>query len=120
MVSQVHLLPETLFAHTCCVQSLKGIGLSAQSFVDLMFEFLFLLSETTELRLSYLNVAPLILAVAIVAFSRAKMNLAHMVVFRTATAFLNYGVSKVVEEVGEFETSGSAIASTDSRHLKNP
>jgi hypothetical protein len=48
------------------------------------------------------------------------VNLAHVVVFRIAAAFLNHSVSKVVEEVGEFETSGSAIASTDSRHLKNP
>jgi hypothetical protein len=55
-----------------------------------------------------------------VAFSRTKMNLTHAVMFRTATAFLNYSVSKVVEEVGEFETSGSAVTSTDSRHLKNP
>jgi hypothetical protein len=41
-------------------------------------------------------------------------------VFHTAAAFLNHGVYKVVEEVGEFETSGGAVASTDSRHLKNP
>jgi len=86
----------------------------------LTLEFLFLLGETTELRLSHFDVAPLILAVAIVAFSRTKMNLTHAVVFHTAAAFLNHGVSKVVEEVGEFETSGSAVASTDSRHLKDP
>jgi hypothetical protein len=70
--------------------------------------------------LSHFDVAPLILAVTMVAFSRTKMNLTHAVMFRTATAFLNYSVSKVVEEVGEFETSGSAVTSTDSRHLKNP
>jgi hypothetical protein len=86
----------------------------------LAFEFLFLLGETAELRLSHLDVAPLVLAVTVVAFSRAKMNLAHAVVFYTAAAFLDYGVSEVVEEVGEFETSGGAVASTDSRHLKSP
>ena len=120
MVSQVHLLPETLFAHTCCVQSLKGIGLSAQSFVDLMFEFLFLLSETTELRLSYLNVAPLILAVAIVAFSRAKVNLAHAIVFRTIAAFLDHDVSEGVDGVGEFKTADGAVAITNDGHLEEP
>jgi hypothetical protein len=48
------------------------------------------------------------------------MNLADMVVFHTTTTLLDHDVSKVVEEVGEFETSGSAITSTDSRHLKSP
>jgi hypothetical protein len=48
------------------------------------------------------------------------VNLAYAVVFRIATAFLNHSISKVVEEVGEFETAGSAVTSTDSRHLKNP
>jgi hypothetical protein len=86
----------------------------------LTFEFLFLLGETTKLRLSHFDVAPLILAVAVVAFSRTEMNLAHASVFHTAAAFLNHGVYKVVEEVGEFETSGGAVVSTDSRHLKNP
>jgi hypothetical protein len=48
------------------------------------------------------------------------VNLVYAVVFRIAAAFLNHSVSKVVKEVGKFETSGSAVASTDSRHLKNP
>jgi hypothetical protein len=86
----------------------------------LAFEFLFLLGETTELRLSHLDVAPLILAVAVVALSRAKVNLARTIVLHTVAAFLNHGVSEDVDEVGEFETSGGAVASTDSRHLKNP
>jgi hypothetical protein len=103
-----------------CTQSLKGIGLSAQSLVDLTFEFLFLLGETTELRLSHFDVAPLVLAVAMVAFSRTKMNLAHMVVFHTIAAFLDYDVSKVVDAVSEFKMSGGAVARTDSRHLKDP
>jgi hypothetical protein len=34
-----------------------------------MFEFLFLLGKTAELRLSHLNVAPLILVVTVVALS---------------------------------------------------
>ena len=55
-----------------------------------------------------------------VAFSRTKMNLTHAVVFGTTTAFLDYDVSEVIDDVGEFEASGSAIARTDSRHLKNP
>jgi hypothetical protein len=104
----------------CCTQSLEGISLSAQSLVDLTFEFLFLLGKMTELRLSHFNVALLVLAVAIVVFSRTKMNLAHTVVFHTIAAFLDHDVSKVVNAVGEFETSGSAVARTDSRHLKDP
>jgi hypothetical protein len=108
-----------LFVRTRYTQSLKGISLSAQSLVDLTFEFLFLLSKTTELRLSHFNVVPLVLAVAMVAFSRTKMNLAHAVVFHTIAAFLDYDVSKVIDAVGEFKTSGSAIARTDSRHLKD-
>jgi hypothetical protein len=119
-VRQVHLLPETLLARTRCAQSLEGIGLSAQSFIDLTLEFLFLLGETTELRLSHFDVAPLILAITVVTLSGAKVNLAYAVVFRTAAAFLNHSISKIVEEVGEFETSGGAVASTDSGHLKNP
>jgi hypothetical protein len=51
------------------VQSLEGIGLSAQSFIDLTLEFLFLLGKTTELGLSHFDVALLILAVAVVALS---------------------------------------------------
>jgi hypothetical protein len=48
------------------------------------------------------------------------MDLTRTIVFHTVTAFLNYSVSEDVNKVGEFETSGSAITSTDSRHLKNP
>jgi uncharacterized membrane protein len=86
----------------------------------LTLKFLFLLGETTELRLSHLNVAPLILAVAIVAFSRAKMNFVYAVVFRIATTFLDHNVSEVVDDIGEFEASGGAVTRADSRHLKNP
>ena len=84
------------------------------------FEFLFLLGETTELRLSHFDVAPLILAVAMIAFSGAKVDLAHTVVLSITAAFLDYDVSKVVEEIGKFETSGGTVASTDSRHLRGP
>ena len=119
-VCQVHLLPKAFFARTRCAQSLESIGLSAQSLVNLAFEFLFLLGETTELRLSHLDVAPLILAVAMVAFSRTKVNLAHTVVLNTTAAFLDYDVSKAVDKVGKVETSGGAVASADSRHLKSP
>jgi hypothetical protein len=48
------------------------------------------------------------------------MNFTHTVMFRTATRFLDYDVSKVVDNVGEFKTSGSTITRADSRHLKNP
>ena len=73
-----------------------------------------------ELRLSHLDVAPLILAVAMVAFSRTKVNLAHTVVLNTTAAFLDHDVFKAVDEVGKVETSGGAVASADSRHLKSP
>jgi uncharacterized membrane protein len=85
----------------------------------LAFEFLFLLSKTAKLRLSHFNVVLLILAVIVVAFSRTKINLIDMVVFHITTILLNYSISKVIKEVGEFETSDSAITSTDSRHLKS-
>jgi hypothetical protein len=62
----------------------------------------------------------LVLAVTVVALSGAKVNLIHAVIFRIAAVFLNHGISKIVEEVGEFETSGGTITSTDNRHLKNP
>jgi hypothetical protein len=60
------------------------------------------------------------LAVIVVTLSRAKVNLVCAIVFHTVTILLNYSVSEDVDKVGEFETSGSAITSTDSRHLKNP
>jgi hypothetical protein len=94
--------------------------LSAQSLVNLTLEFLFLLGKTTELGLSHLDVAPLILAIAVVVFSRAKMNLAHTAVFHTTATFLDHDVFKVVKEVGRFETSGGPVASTDSRYLSSP
>jgi hypothetical protein len=86
----------------------------------LTFKFLFLLGKTTELGLSHLNVAPLILAVIVVALSRAKVNLTRTIVLYTVATFLNHSVSEGVDGVGEFETSGGAVTSTDSRHLKNP
>jgi hypothetical protein len=113
-------LPKTLFVCIRCIQSLEGIGLSTQSLVDLTFKFLFLLSKTTELRLSHFDVALLVLAVAMVAFSRTKMNLVHMVMFHTIAAFLDYDVSKVVNAVSKFKMSGSTVTRTDSRHLKDP
>jgi uncharacterized membrane protein len=84
----------------------------------LTLKFPFLLGKTTKLRLSYFNVAPLVLAVAVVALSRSKVDLVHTVMFRITATFLDYDVSKAVEEIGEFETSGSAVAVTNSRHLQ--
>jgi uncharacterized membrane protein len=86
----------------------------------LTFEFLFLLGKTTELRLSHLNVVLLILAVIVVILSRAKVNLIRTIVFYIVATFLNYSVSEDVDKVDEFETLGSTVTSTDSRHLKNP
>ena len=37
----------------------------------------------------------------------------------TTTALLDYDVSKAVDEVGKVETSGGAVVSADSRHLKS-
>ena len=48
------------------------------------------------------------------------MNLVRAIVFYTVAAFLNHSVSENVDKVGEFETSGGAVAVTDSRHLKSP
>ena len=86
----------------------------------MVFKFLFLLSKTTELRLSHFNVAPLVLAVAVVAFSRAKMDLADAVVLSTTATFLNHSVSEIVEEVGEFEAAVSACTVTNNRHRVQP
>ena len=55
-----------------------------------------------------------------VAFSGAEMNLADAVVFDTTAAFLNHGVSEVVEEIGEFETASGAVAVTNNRHREQP
>jgi hypothetical protein len=86
----------------------------------LTFKFLFLLGKTTELRLSHFDVVPLVLVVAMVAFSRTEMNLAHAVVFCIIATFLDYNVSKVVDAVSKFKTSDSTVTRTDSRHLKDP
>jgi hypothetical protein len=48
------------------------------------------------------------------------MNFTHTVMFRIATTFLDYDVSEVIDNVGEFEASGGTITRADSRHLKNP
>jgi hypothetical protein len=45
------------------------------------------------------------------------VNLAYTVMFHITAAFLDYDVSKVIEEIGEFEASGSAVTVTNSRHL---
>jgi hypothetical protein len=84
-----------------------------------MLKFLFLLGKTIELRLSHLNVIPLILAVIVVAFSRTKINLIDIVMFHITAILLDHNVSKVIKEVSKFETSGSTIASMDSRYLKS-
>jgi branched-subunit amino acid permease len=47
------------------------------------------------------------------------MNLIYTVMFYIATVFLDYNVSKVIEEIGKFEASGSAVAITNSRHLQS-
>jgi hypothetical protein len=47
------------------------------------------------------------------------MNPIRTIVFYTVTTFLDYSVSEDIDKVGEFETTGSTITSTDSRHLKN-
>jgi hypothetical protein len=46
------------------------------------------------------------------------VDLVYTVMFHTTAAFLNYDVSKVVEEIGEFEASGGAVTVTNSRHLQ--
>jgi hypothetical protein len=111
-------LPETLFARTRSAQRLESISLSAEGFIDLAFEFLFLLRETAKLRLYHFDIAFLIHTITVVTSSRAKMNLTDAVVFHTSAAFLNHGVSESVEKVGEVDTAGGAVGgSTDSRHL---
>jgi hypothetical protein len=47
------------------------------------------------------------------------VDLTHTVMFHITAAFLDYDVSKVIEEIGEFEASGSAITFTNSRHLRS-
>jgi uncharacterized membrane protein len=107
-----------LFARMRSAQRLESISLSAKGFIDLAFEFLFLLRKTAKLRLYHFNIAFLIHAIIVVTSSRAKMNLIDAVVFHTSAIFLNYGVSEGVEKVGEIDTaSGTVRGSTDSRHL---
>ena len=48
------------------------------------------------------------------------MNLTDAVVFNTTTTFLDYSVSEVVEEIGEFETASSTIAITNNRYRVQP
>lgn len=48
------------------------------------------------------------------------MNLADAVVLGTTTAFLNYGVFEIGEEVGEVGTAGGAVTGANNRHLAKP
>jgi hypothetical protein len=59
------------------------------------------------------------LAVTVVALSRAKVDLVYTVMFHITATFLNYNVSKVIEEFGEFEASGSTVTVTNSRYLQS-
>jgi hypothetical protein len=46
------------------------------------------------------------------------MNFTNTVVFNTSTTFLNYSVSKGVDEISKVDSAGSTIrGSTNSRHL---
>jgi len=54
-----------------------------------------------------------------IAFSGAKVDLAHTVVLSITAAFLDYDVSKVVEEIGKFEALGSTVTVANSRHLQS-
>jgi hypothetical protein len=47
------------------------------------------------------------------------VNLTHTVMFHITATFLDYDVSKVIEEIGEFEASGSTITVANSRHLRS-
>ena len=44
------------------------------------------------------------------------MNLIDAVMFNITTIFLDYSVSKVIEEIGEFEMASSTITITNNRH----
>ena len=44
------------------------------------------------------------------------MNLTDAVVFNITTTFLDYSISEVVKEIGEFETASSTIIVTNNRH----
>ena len=81
-------------------------------------KFLLLLCEATELRLCYFNIATTVLAIIVIAFSRAKMHLIDAIVLSIVAVLLDYSVSEYVDKVGEIKTAGGAIrGSTNSRHL---
>ncbi|KAM0717752.1 hypothetical protein Q7P37_006084 [Cladosporium fusiforme] len=121
LVDQIHLLAQALFASARCAKCFQGIGLSGKGLVDVALEFLLLVDETTELVLSHFHVATLVATGAFVAATRTHMYLAHAVVFLTGTAFLDHGVSKVVDGFGKFETTLSAVAlNTKRRHHGKP
>jgi hypothetical protein len=46
------------------------------------------------------------------------VNLIYAIMFHIVTIFLNYSISEYIDKVGEFETSGSTVTSTDSRYRK--
>ena len=77
---------------------------------------MFLFSKIAKLRLGYFNVMLLVLAVAVVAFSGAKINLTDAVMFNTTATFLDYSISEVVEEISKFETASSTVMVTNNRH----
>ena len=93
----------------------------AEGFVDLASKLLLLFSKTAELRLCHFDIATNILAITIVAFSGAKMNLADTIVLCIITAFLDHSISEHVDKVGKVKTAGSTIRrSAHSRHLAKP
>jgi hypothetical protein len=55
-----------LFARTRSAQRLESISLSAKGFIDLAFEFLFLLRKAAKLRLYHFDIAFLIHAIIVV------------------------------------------------------
>ena len=54
-----------------------------------------------------------------VVLPRTKVDLIHPVVLDTTTAFLDYNVSKVVDEIGEVKMSDSTVTSSNNRYLKS-
>jgi len=56
------------------------------------------------------------LAVAVVVFSRAKINLIDTVMFNITAAFLNYSIPKVIKKISKFEIASSTIIVTNNRH----
>jgi hypothetical protein len=47
------------------------------------------------------------------------VDLTYTVMFHITATFLDYSVSKVIEEIGEFEASGSTVTVTNSRYLRS-